>query len=62
MREVLNTLLYQARTGCQWVLLPHDLLPKSTVSDYFAQWRDDGTGQRIIVDPKRWTTQATCIC
>src|SRR5512135_472716 len=47
MREVLNTLLYQARTGCQWELLPHDLLPKSTVYDYFAQWRDDGTWQRI---------------
>jgi putative transposase len=47
MREVLNTLLYQARTGCQWELLPHDLLPKSTVYEYFAQWRDDGTWQRI---------------
>jgi putative transposase len=48
IREVLNTLLYQARTGCQWELLPHDLLPKSTVWDYFAQWRDDGTWQRIV--------------
>jgi putative transposase len=48
MREVLNTLLYQARTGCQWELLPHDLLPKSTVWDYFQQWRDDGTWQRIV--------------
>jgi putative transposase len=48
MREVFNTLLYQARTGCQWELLPHDLLPKSTVYDYFAQWRDDGTWQRIV--------------
>ena len=47
MREVLNTLLYQARTGCQWELLPHDLLAKSTVSEYFAQWRDDGTWQRL---------------
>ena len=47
MREVLNTLLYQARTGCQWEWLPHDLLPKSTVWDYFQQWRDDGTWQRI---------------
>ena len=47
MREVLNTLLYQARTGCQWELLPHDLLPKSTVWDYFMQWRDDGTWGRI---------------
>jgi len=47
MREVLNTLLYQARTGCQWELLPHDLLPKSTVWDYFSAWRDDGTWRRI---------------
>jgi putative transposase len=48
VREVLDTLLYQARTGCQWELLPHDLLPKSTVWDYFQQWRDDGTWQRIV--------------
>jgi putative transposase len=48
MREVLNTLRYQARTGCQWDMLPHDLLKKSTVYDYFAQWRDDGTWQRIV--------------
>ena len=48
IREVLNTLLYQARTGCQWELLPHDLLPRSTVWDYFQQWRDDGTWQRIV--------------
>jgi putative transposase len=48
MREVLNTLRYQDRTGCQWDLLPHDLLPKSTVYDYFALWRDDGTWQRIV--------------
>src|SRR3954451_9412744 len=48
MREVLNTLLYQARTGCQWDMLPHDLLPKSTVYDSFAQWRDDGTWQAIM--------------
>jgi putative transposase len=48
MREVLNTLFYQDRTGCQWDLLPHDLLPKSTVYDYFAAWRDDGTWQRMV--------------
>jgi putative transposase len=48
MREVLNTLFYQSRSGCQWELLPHDLLPKSTVYDYFARWRDDGTWQRLV--------------
>ena len=43
LREVINAILYQQRTGCQWDMLPHDLLPKSTVYEYFAQWRDDGT-------------------
>ncbi len=48
MREVLNTLRYQARTRCQWDMLPHDLLPKSSVYDYFAQWCDDCTWQRMV--------------
>jgi putative transposase len=48
MREVLNTLLYLNRSGCQWDMLPHDLLPKSTVYDYFAQWREDGTWTRLV--------------
>jgi putative transposase len=48
MREVLNTLFYQIRSGCQWDMLPHDLLPKSTVYDHFARWRDDGTWQEIL--------------
>jgi putative transposase len=42
MREVVNTIFYLNRTGCQWDMLPHDLLPKSTVYDYFVQWRDGG--------------------
>lgn len=48
MREVINTILYLNRAGCQWDMLPHDLLPKSTVYDYFARWRDDGTWQRMV--------------
>jgi putative transposase len=48
MREVLNTLLYLNRSGCQWGMLPHDLLSKGTVYDYFAQWRDDGTWDKIV--------------
>jgi putative transposase len=47
MREVLNAIFYQARSGCQWDMLPHDLPAKSTVYDYFKQWRDDGTWQRL---------------
>jgi putative transposase len=48
LREVLNTLFYQARTGCQWDFLPHDLLPKSTVRDYFDAWHADGIWQRFV--------------
>ena len=48
MREVINTIFYLERTGCQWEMLPHDLLPKSTVYDYFAQWRDDGSWQQMM--------------
>ena len=48
MREVINTILYLNRSGCQWDMLPHDLLPKSSVYDYFAQWRDDGTWTKML--------------
>jgi putative transposase len=48
MREVLNAIFYLNRSGCQWDMLPHDLPPKSTVYNHFAQWRDDGTFQRIM--------------
>lgn len=48
LREVVNALFYQARTGCQWDMLPHDLPPKGTVYEYFARWRDDGTWQAMV--------------
>jgi putative transposase len=48
MREVINTILYLNRSGCQWEMLPHDLLAKSTVYEYFSRWKKDGTWQRIL--------------
>lgn len=48
LRAVINTILYLNRTGCQWDMLPHDLLPKSTVYEYFAPWRHDGTWQHMM--------------
>ena len=48
MREVINTSLSRNRTGCQWDMLPHDLLPKSTIYEYFAPWRRDGPWQHIM--------------
>ncbi|MCY0923902.1 IS5 family transposase [Streptomyces sp. H27-G5] len=53
MREIVNTILYQNRTGCQWQYLPHDLPPKSAAYYYFAAWRDDGTDQTVH-DLLRW--------
>lgn len=47
-REVINAILYLNRSGCQWDMLPHDLPAKSTVYDYFAKWRDDGTWRRMM--------------
>jgi putative transposase len=48
LREVLNTLFSQSRTGCQWDMLPHDLLPKSTAWDYFVAWQKDGTWPKVV--------------
>lgn len=47
MREVVNAILYLNRSGCQWDMLPNDLPSKSSVYDYFAAWRDNGTWERI---------------
>ncbi|WP_066374689.1 IS5 family transposase [Herbidospora mongoliensis] len=47
MREIVNAILYQERTGVQWEYLPHDLPPMSAVYYYFAAWRDDGLTQTI---------------
>ncbi|MFI7640601.1 IS5 family transposase [Nonomuraea sp. NPDC049400] len=53
MREIVNAILYQGRTGVQWDYLPHDLPPGSATYYYFAKWRDDGTAQKIH-DLLRW--------
>lgn len=53
MREIVNAILYQNRSGCQWDLLPHDLPPAGAVKYYFHKWRDDGTDQTIH-DLLRW--------
>ncbi|WP_206641186.1 transposase [Nonomuraea polychroma] len=47
MREIVNAILYQSRTGCQWSLLPHDLPPRSAVMYYYTAWRKDGTDKAI---------------
>lgn len=47
LRQVVNALLYQSRTGCQWRLLPTDFPNHNTVRYYFDAWTLDGTFIRI---------------
>ena len=42
-REIWNAIFYQARTGCSWRDLPHDLPPWNNVWEHFWRWRNDGT-------------------
>jgi putative transposase len=48
MREVLTTLFSLNRSGCQWEMLPHAVLPKRTVYDDFSQGRADGTWAKLV--------------
>ena len=53
MRQVINAMLYQLRTGCQWRMLPKGrpedggFPPYTTVHDYFRAWRDSRLWERI---------------
>ncbi|HBJ33650.1 MAG TPA: hypothetical protein DDZ51_02585 [Planctomycetaceae bacterium] len=47
MWEVVNTILYRCRSGCQWNMLSHNFPSKSSVCDYFARWRGDGIWKMI---------------
>lgn len=47
MREILNAILYVARAGCAWRLLPHDLPNWRTVYGYFRAFRAAGLWKRI---------------
>src|SRR3954447_548143 len=62
LREVVNTLRYLNRTGCQWRFLPHDLVCKSTAYDYFTKWRDHGVldqiNQVLVAEVRQQTPQA----
>ena len=57
MREVINGIFYELRSGCAWRMLlsgqtprdpkSHDLPPRQTVYHYFRQWKGDGTWERM---------------
>ena len=47
LRAVFDGILYIARTGCQWRMLPKDFPPFTTVQGYFYDWRDHGLFEQI---------------
>lgn len=47
MRQVINACCYLTKTGCQWRMLPHEYPPWGTVYWYFANWKKDGTWEKI---------------
>ena len=47
VREILNTIRYQERIGCQWRNLPHDLVPWKTVSRWFYPWKNQGRFEQL---------------
>jgi putative transposase len=47
IRKVVDAIFYVTRGGIQWAMLPKDFPPMSTVYWYFAQWKRDGTIEKI---------------
>jgi transposase len=48
VREIVNAVLYLARSGCAWRMLPHDFPPWKTVSYYLYTWRDQGVWEQFL--------------
>jgi len=46
-REIVNAILYVARTGCQWRNLPNDFPNWSTVYSCYHRWAWGGTLDKI---------------
>jgi transposase len=47
LRQIVNGIRYQNRSGCQWRMLPTDFGPWPTVHGYYRAWRRDGVVQRL---------------
>ena len=47
-RDLLNGMLYQLKNGCNWVDLPKDYPPYSTVYWHYKKWRDAGIFEKVL--------------
>src|SRR5688572_25099616 len=53
LRDIVDAVLYLARSGCAWRMLPHDFPPWKTVSSYFYTWRDRGVWEQLHASLRR---------
>ncbi len=42
LRDIWNAIQYIGHTGCQWLAMPKEIPPYSTVQCYFYKFRDEG--------------------
>jgi putative transposase len=52
-RRMVNALLYQARTGCQWRYLPRSFGPWGAIWQQFRRWRDAGVWEQALTVLRR---------
>lgn len=48
LRGIINAMLYLAKTGCQWRMLPKSFGPWQTVYSYFRKWRFEGVLEELV--------------
>jgi putative transposase len=53
LREVVNGIFYETRSGCAWRMLPHDLPAWRTVYGYFKNWEGGGLWDKINDELRR---------
>ena len=46
-RAVLDGIFFVLRSGCQWRMIPHDLLPWDVAYRWYRKWNTDGTFDRV---------------
>ena len=46
-RRVLDAIFYVLRSGCQWRMIPHDLVPWWTAYRWYRTWAADGTWDAV---------------
>jgi putative transposase len=46
-RQLIDTISYLQKTGCQYRMLPRDLCKRSVTNKYLRQWQADGTWRKL---------------